>query len=505
MILTPEQYPSVSVSELLEQASQGLIGIDHRLLRAILDRGEAGVPDLVAFGLTKHERPVDLTPDILAMLRTLKSPGAMPFLLNLIREETEDLPDDVVDAVFAVGEPAIEPLLSLYEELGPEKGSEVAFLLAGMQSRDPRVLKLLTERIEHDPKDAVFCLGLHGDRAARPALEKLLELNQDDERFVQEIQAAIEDLEHAREPEAPVEFDIYDEYPESAQPVWEHLSEQQRLEFFESPSGEQRASAAAGFFNQELSDEVRGSLLRLAQNDPDPNVRGRAWETLYVSLDDPAVHEAMAARIKQQDIPGEELGGLLIGLSEIASEPEVRPVLIRAYEDLSMRAKALEAMWRSDDRRFATYFPPNLESDDVETKRQAIWGIGRLGIVPEIGRIRGLFEDSEFREDALFAYVLAAPGTVSPSHMRALFNKIEDLAGGLALHESFLVKGALDEKLMRHGHDPIFLRESDEDEDWDEDEGEEAPQPPAPVAVKAGRNDPCPCGSGKKFKKCCGQ
>jgi len=24
------------------------------------------------------------------------------------------------------------------------------------------------------------------------------------------------------------------------------------------------------------------------------------------------------------------------------------------------------------------------------------------------------------------------------------------------------------------------------------------------VADKTGRNDPCPCGSGKKFKKCCG-
>ena len=24
-------------------------------------------------------------------------------------------------------------------------------------------------------------------------------------------------------------------------------------------------------------------------------------------------------------------------------------------------------------------------------------------------------------------------------------------------------------------------------------------------APKVGRNDPCPCGSGKKFKKCCGQ
>ncbi|WP_238392295.1 SEC-C metal-binding domain-containing protein [Paenibacillus antri] len=26
----------------------------------------------------------------------------------------------------------------------------------------------------------------------------------------------------------------------------------------------------------------------------------------------------------------------------------------------------------------------------------------------------------------------------------------------------------------------------------------------APAAAKAGRNDPCPCGSGKKYKKCCG-
>ena len=34
----------------------------------------------------------------------------------------------------------------------------------------------------------------------------------------------------------------------------------------------------------------------------------------------------------------------------------------------------------------------------------------------------------------------------------------------------------------------------------EEDEGEESPLPPK---KKLGRNDPCPCGSGKKFKKCC--
>jgi uncharacterized protein YecA (UPF0149 family) len=31
--------------------------------------------------------------------------------------------------------------------------------------------------------------------------------------------------------------------------------------------------------------------------------------------------------------------------------------------------------------------------------------------------------------------------------------------------------------------------------------------PPAPAAdlPRVGRNDPCPCGSGKKYKKCCGR
>jgi hypothetical protein len=56
--------------------------------------------------------------------------------------------------------------------------------------------------------------------------------------------------------------------------------------------------------------------------------------------------------------------------------------------------------------------------------------------------------------------------------------------------------------------------------DWNDDTDEEITRPPppaempaaqaAPVTIrrasaKVGRNDPCPCGSGKKFKKCCGR
>jgi tetratricopeptide (TPR) repeat protein len=41
--------------------------------------------------------------------------------------------------------------------------------------------------------------------------------------------------------------------------------------------------------------------------------------------------------------------------------------------------------------------------------------------------------------------------------------------------------------------------------DFDDDEPEDAPPEPVRRAQpKVGRNDPCPCGSGKKYKRCCG-
>lgn len=39
---------------------------------------------------------------------------------------------------------------------------------------------------------------------------------------------------------------------------------------------------------------------------------------------------------------------------------------------------------------------------------------------------------------------------------------------------------------------------------WQYLDGVINPQPQQRVSAKIGRNDPCPCGSGKKYKKCCG-
>ena len=146
------------------------------------------------------------------------------------------------------------------------------------------------------------------------------------------------------------------------------------------------------------------------------------------------------------------------------------------------------------DRRFANYPPKHLDDPDLEIKRQAIWGVGYLGLASEAPRLEPFLDDNEFRSDALFAYALSIPGETSRSRAHALLNKIEDVAGGFRTDEEMLVQIALDQRLMLHGIKPVFFP--------DESDQEKEPEPIA--SSKVGRNDPCPCGSGKKYKKCCG-
>jgi preprotein translocase subunit SecA len=45
----------------------------------------------------------------------------------------------------------------------------------------------------------------------------------------------------------------------------------------------------------------------------------------------------------------------------------------------------------------------------------------------------------------------------------------------------------------------------DEGQDFAEAEAEKTKATPAAAYPKVGRNDPCPCGSGKKYKQCHGK
>jgi SWIM/SEC-C metal-binding protein len=56
----------------------------------------------------------------------------------------------------------------------------------------------------------------------------------------------------------------------------------------------------------------------------------------------------------------------------------------------------------------------------------------------------------------------------------------------------------------RYGWKVIVGVEPDQDEDVSDVDRLLHPPEPLEAASSTGRNDPCPCGSGRKYKKCCG-
>ena len=66
----------------------------------------------------------------------------------------------------------------------------------------------------------------------------------------------------------------------------------------------------------------------------------------------------------------------------------------------------------------------------------------------------------------------------------------------------FLIHFRRDGNDMRHHERASFRRE---DGHWFYVSGEVNPKGEPRRVVKVGRNEPCPCGSGKKYKACCGK
>jgi SWIM/SEC-C metal-binding protein len=65
--------------------------------------------------------------------------------------------------------------------------------------------------------------------------------------------------------------------------------------------------------------------------------------------------------------------------------------------------------------------------------------------------------------------------------------------------------GEIAEICEEHGWRYIIGLEPDKPEDISDIERLLHPPKPKLVGTKIGRNEPCPCGSGKKYKKCCGK
>jgi SEC-C motif/HEAT repeats len=498
LILEPGRYEGVPAYQLLEAAGHGYIPVDQRLLHAILDFPENSLPDIVRYAAQNHaDDLMDLDPLLIDLFHTLHTPLALPFFMRVMRENPSDVPDDLVESVVALGEPAVKPVLDLLAELDGKDAGDVPFVLAALRVRDTRVLEALAHRLEIDPGDAALCLEMYGDPAAIPAIKAALaEIPADDPRSRAPIQAVIDGLSEpdGAPPESSEPFNIWALYPEEAATDFSALEDEDRLAMLQKGPPSLRAEVALSYQGTDLSDEARARLIQLAKTDPEPAVRGAGWEALGEIGDEPELRQAMLKVLADPKAPIEERSGAAIGLAEQSDNAAVYQAILNLYQDPLGRAKALKAMARSFDKRFAAYPPKHLNDPDPDIKTQAIWGIGYLDLASEAPRLAELFDQEEFRTDALFAYTLSVPGETSPGRVRALMTKVEKAAGGFREDEEDLVRIALDQRLMLHGKSPVFF--PDEEEEDESDTVIEAPKP--------GRNDLCSCGSGKKFKKCHG-
>ncbi len=464
MFLDPEKLNEATPAEVLLAASRGHLGLDHRFLRALTERKEQAIPALVEFASRdRSDDVVDLAPELIGLFRHWDSPEAVPFLVRYIEEDPANVPDEVIEALVHFGSVALEPLISLYEGLNEADSAEVAFILANLGFRDPRILTLLIDRLPYDMSDGAMLLGIYGDPDARPALEQAAaELAGSEKDLKKELNDVIETLSAVRPREIrEKDFDLWSLYPESADLPLDLLDEDERQALLDHPLPSVRATAAYTFFNQELSPEERAQLLELAQNDAEPDVRARAWEALMNATAEPEVVEAMLTALREGKQGIEERGGLIVGLAPETDRNEVRDAITALYSIPEGRAKALEAMWRSVHPSFRDYFAKHLNDADLETRRAAIWGVGYFGLKSELEHLRKLLDHQELRSDALFAYSLAIPTELSRGRMKGLLARIEKDAHGLSEMEEELVKAALDERLMLAGKEPVFAQDLD--------------------------------------------
>jgi HEAT repeat protein len=492
MILTPDRYGSVPIYDLLLEAEKGRVAFDHRLLDALDARREETLAALERFtAVYREDRLVDLDEQVFDLYRHYRAPAAARFYNSMLRRNTGDVPDALVEAYVELGAASVEPLLELYAELGPEEGADVLFVLAALGVRDERIFERLIETLGRDPYEGALCLGLYRDRAAIPHLEAARAAAGPEE--AKAIGDAIEQLQTDPGPAVDWTFEIRPLYPERTTPLFGALPESETLEFLECAEAEYRTEAALSFGDEAYSDAVRDRLVHHAQHDSDAGVRAACLRALGERDGEPAVHELLLAVLGDPGRTVEERCAALVGT-------RAHDAILAFYEDPAMRAAALEAMWRTLDLRYAEYFPRHAEDDNHEIRRRAIQGIGAFNLTKHAHLLVPSLSDDVLREEALFAYALALPGKTTRKSVHSMLDTIDEHAGGLSSSEVEVVEFALDRRLERDGLDPVF--HVDDAGDLDEEEAGEAIAPAQ--SQKVGRNDPCPCGSGKKYKKCCG-
>jgi HEAT repeat protein len=185
-------------------------------------------------------------------------------------------------------------------------------------------------------------------------------------------------------------------------------------------------------------------------------------------------------------------------LGELSTDPRFQDTWLPFLENPSpvLRAAALKAVSYSSDATGAEdAILAGLDDPDSLVRKWSILAAGNTHFEAAAERIRPLLDsdDPEVQGDAWYAFAGCAP----LEEARALIARLgHEVVEGDPRFECYdAARGLLQQRLP-----PSSAQER---------HGERAEAPPKGEPVrratpKVGRNEPCPCGSGKKYKKCCG-
>jgi HEAT repeat protein len=522
----PSQYASADPLELLRQAEQGLVGLDQRLMGALIARPESTLAALAKFTAEPNpDRLVDLDEQVFDLYRHFNHPQAAPFYISLLRENLSETPDEIVEALAALGPAAVEPLLELHRSVAPEDACDVVFVLAATGVKDPRIVDLLLPVLAADPYEGALSIGLYGDPSLAPqvqaALDALPPASVEERKALQDCLESLADAGVVADQPEP--FEMLSTYPEAVSPLFDYLDNAQIAEFLRCPEPAYRHDAALSLVDMEYPEELTEILIELASSEPDAQVRQAVLRSLGEQVEQPRVRTLLEDVLASRDQDPRVRAGALVALAQDTSTEAFRATILEFLADPATRAAAVQAMWRSDNEIYIPSIGPALRDVDIEVRIQAIRAIGAFPIPALAIELIPLFADEDLREDALYAYASAVNAKISPKSVQRILDDIEEKADGLSVAELEAVSIALDARLTIEGFDPVFHQLDDDfdDEDCGHDHSHGAPElnptkvapalpaasktPTLPGGHKVGRNDPCPCGSGKKFKKCCGK
>ncbi len=199
--------------------------------------------------------------------------------------------------------------------------------------------------------------------------------------------------------------------------------------------------------------------------------------------------------ISERNPQPEEIEALLKRYQEVFASPLKLPENLKTKSEIITYLQDLtKQKYEERERNIGSDLMRNLEKYFLLTTIDNLWKehLLMLDHVKESVGLRGYGQKNplqEYKKEAYHLFV-SLMKRIRETTLSYLF-RIELREEAERVQEMVLEEGEIDESRLEFSKKDVFVEEEKKNQ---------------PIrAEKVGRNDPCPCGSGKKYKKCCGK